>query len=108
MIRLDDRVDLYLEVPGEPDPYSGDPTMVWILEASDVPAQVGYTTVERTVQSDRTTFVEQLRAVLEPREQLPQRIDWRGTLYEVDGVPMIRRLHGNDHHLTIPLKRAVG
>lgn len=82
------------------------PTVV----ASDVPAEVSFTTVATFNDLGRQALIEELRAIIEPRAFDPvlNRLQWRGSTYQTDGPPMIRRRNGADHHLTIPLKLVTG
>lgn len=51
-----------------------------------------------------------LRATVPPREGLKPGItvNWRGTDYDVDEVPLVRRRNGRDHHMTVSLKYRKG
>lgn len=75
-----------------------------------LPAEVHYTTVG-IVNGDSLgslNFKEELRAIIEPFDYDPavHRIRWDGKTYVNEGPPMIRRLKGEDHHLTITLRLA--
>ena len=68
------------------------------------------TTLRAGDMPGRQAMVEELRAVIPPIDFDPvlNRLRWRGTDYTNDGPPMVRRLNGRDHHLTIPIKAVAG
>ena len=111
-MRLNDRVDI-LAPTMVLDPYSGETAANWaqpITIATNVPAEVSFTTIATIVTADRNALVEELRAIIEPRAFDPalNRLRWRGNTYTTNGPPMIRRRAGVDHHLTIPMKLVTG
>lgn len=75
-----------------------------------LPAEVHYTTVAQITTDGRNALVEELRCIIEPYDYdaLASRIRWRGEMYENEGPPMVRRFKGEDHHLTISLRRVTG
>lgn len=75
-----------------------------------LPAEVHYTTVANVTTDGRNALIEELRAIIEPYnyDPLAHRIRWRGEMYTNDGPPMVRRLHGQDHHLTISMRLVTG
>lgn len=108
---LTDRVDV-VAATETVDGY-GNVVRTWdppVVVAVNVPAIVTYVTSAIVSTGGRQAIVEQLRAVIEPREFDPvtNRLVWRGQHYDTDGAPMIRRENGQDHHLTIPLKLVSG
>lgn len=115
MLPLRDRVEI-LRAGVVEDPYSGETTISWttgVTVQTVLPAQVSYTTtavVSTPDQPGRNALVEELRAVIPPFDFDPElnRIRWEGTDYTNDGPPMVRRIGGRDHHLTIPMKVVTG
>lgn len=94
-MKLWDRVDIY----------DGDERV-----AQNVPAAV-YVAESVGVTDQAATFIAtELRAILPAPDDMPIELDvndheisWRGTRYSLDGLPMVRRKRGRDHHQTVTL-----
>lgn len=110
MMRLTDVVTV-LSAPVLEDTH-GNEVQDWTnpTTVATLPAEVSYTTVATVTEGGRNALIEELRAITPPYpfDASTQRIAWRGRQYAVDGPPMVRRRHGADHHLTIPLRDVVG
>lgn len=110
---LTDHVEL-LTAGTEEDPYSGETTVSWTVGVTStlLPAHVSYASVSVTNggMPGRQAMVEELRAVIPPVDFDPivNRLRWNGTDYTNDGPPMLRRINGRDHHLTVPLRAVNG
>lgn len=79
-----------------------------------VPAHVGYRSIlSGSNEAGRPWALDEtLEAITRPLSDVPnwttRQIRWRGTLYDMDGPPMVRRQHGRDHHMTFRLQRQTG
>ena len=111
---LRDRVEIITGTLVE-DPYSGESYIDWTVPVVEaiLPAHVSHTTtavVSTPDQPGRNALVEELRAIIPPFSFDPEvhRIRWEGTDYTNDGAPMVRRIGGRDHHVTIPMKVVTG
>lgn len=106
-MRLRDRVDI-LRAKVTYDQY-GEKATDWKnpVVVATVPAVVAYATVSRTISPGVNAYVEELRAVMPVSafDASTDRLRWRGLVYTADGLPMVRRRNGVDHHQTVVLKR---
>lgn len=107
MMRLTDRVEILEQGPPIRDSH-GNAVPGPLVSLGKFRANVSYQTVSAPMNGLSPTMVEQLRAVIAPRDfdTTKHRIRWNGKLYMNDGPPMVRRRNGKTHHLTIPLKIA--
>jgi hypothetical protein len=107
MMILRDRVDVVQKTVVVVDGFE---QVDWTVVATNVPAEVSFTTVAVVQDTGRTALVEELRAVIEPRDfdAATHRLKWRGKTYMANGPAMVRRRGGRDHHLTIPIRDVAG
>lgn len=105
MMKLTDKVEI---IEGVEYDDRGTITIQWDepTVVATLPAYVFTQSTAMAMNGTTPVFMESLRAIIRPFNFDPnlQRIRWQGTQYTNDGVPMVRRRNGKDHHVTIQLK----
>lgn len=110
-MRLADQIEI---VAGETvnNPRMGNTYIDW-TNPTVVATVAAHVTYRSTALSDpfggAYTLSEELTAITPPVVFDPEahRVRWRGNLYDVNGLPLVRMRGGTVHHLTIPMKRTV-